>query len=97
VLLRRTFTIKLTLERAVRSWATSDTNARQAVQAIDRRRLGYVESLLAAEGLPLAIAHARAQVLYWAFLGHALSDRSLSTAQQEAVVDELVRIALHAA
>jgi len=95
VLLRRTFTIKLALERAVRSWAASDAAARQAVQAIDKRRLGYVESLLAAEGLPPAIAQARAQVLYWAFLGHALSDRPLPSAQQAAVIEELVRVASH--
>ncbi len=95
VLLRRTFTIKLTLERAVRSWATSDATARQAVQAIDRRRLGYIEGLLAAEGLPPAIAQARAQVLYWAFLGHALADRQQAPPQLEAAIDELIRIALH--
>ncbi|MGC2780316.1 MAG: TetR/AcrR family transcriptional regulator [Bradyrhizobium sp.] len=95
VLLQRTFSIRLTLERAVRSWAASDPAARHAVQAIDRRRLGYVESLLAAGGLPPAVAQARAQVLYWAFLGHALSDRPLPPAQQNAVIDELVRIALH--
>ncbi|MGJ5177893.1 TetR/AcrR family transcriptional regulator [Bradyrhizobium oligotrophicum] len=95
VLLRRTFSVRLTLERAVRSWATSDAVARQAVQAIDKRRLGYVESLLAAEGLAPAAAQARAQVLYWAFLGHALSDRPLPAAQLDAVIDELIRIALH--
>lgn len=95
VLLRRTFTIRLTLERAVRSWAASDTAARQAVQAIDKRRLGYVESLLAAEGLPPDVAQARAQVLYWAFLGHALSERPLPAARQEAVIAELIRVALH--
>ncbi|MGJ4952741.1 TetR/AcrR family transcriptional regulator [Bradyrhizobium sp. HKCCYLS20291] len=95
VLLRRTFSIRLTLERAVRSWAASDPGARQAVQAIDRRRLGYVESLLAATGLPPALAQARAQVLYWTFLGHALSDRPLPAMQQQAVIEELIRIALH--
>ena len=95
VLLRRTFTIRLTLERAVRSWAASDAVARQAVQAIDKRRLGYVVSLLAAEGLPPAVAHPRAQVLYWAFLGHALAERPLPTARQQAAIDELIRVALH--
>ncbi len=95
VLLRRAFTVRLTLERAVRSWAGSDPAARQAVQAIDRRRLGYVESLLSAEGLMPAIAHARAQVLYWAFLGHALSDRPLPAQQLDTVIDELIRIALY--
>src|SRR5437868_6041739 len=39
LLLRRTFSARLTLEKAVRSWATLDPVARTAVQATDRRRL----------------------------------------------------------
>ena len=95
VLLRRTFSGRLALEKAVRSWAATDTGARNAVQTIDRRRLDYVASLIAAEGLASGIAEARAQILYWAFLGFALSDRPLPRAQHEAVIDELIRIALH--
>ncbi|CCD97001.1 putative transcriptional regulator protein [Bradyrhizobium sp. ORS 375] len=94
VLLRRSFTIRAALERAVRSWAASDAVAQQAVQAIDKRRLGYIQSLLAADGLAPEIAAARAQVLYWAFLGYALSGRPLPAAQQDAVLSELIRIAL---
>ena len=65
------------------------------MQAIDKRRLGYIEDLLTARGLPPDVAQARAQVLYWAFLGHALSGRPLPAGQQEAVLGELIRIALH--
>ena len=50
-LLRRAFGGRPALEKAVRSWATLDPMARAAVQAIDRRRLGYVENLLRASGL----------------------------------------------
>src|SRR5205085_6120497 len=39
LLLRRTFSSRLALESAVRSWATVDPKARSAVQATDRRRL----------------------------------------------------------
>src|SRR5258708_7234795 len=46
LLLRRAFSGKPALEKAMRSWATLDPLARSAVQAIDRRRLNYVESLL---------------------------------------------------
>jgi AcrR family transcriptional regulator len=92
-LLRRVFGERLALERAVRTWASVDTAARAALQAIDRRRLGYVESLLMQAGLPADVARARAQILYWAFLGFALSDQPLPKARQQAVVDELVRIA----
>jgi AcrR family transcriptional regulator len=96
-LLRRTFTGRLALEKAVRSWATFDPQARAAVQAIDRRRLDYVELLLRNAGLPPAIAQPRAQILYWAFVGYALSDKPLSKARQEAVFDELVGMALRQA
>jgi AcrR family transcriptional regulator len=94
LLLRRTFSGRLALERAVRSWATSDAQARSAVQAIDRRRLDYVSMLLRDAGLPAEIAQARAQILYWAFIGYALSDKPLPKARQEAVLDELMGMAL---
>jgi len=92
LLLRRVFGERLMLERAVRTWASVDPAARAAVQAIDRRRLSYVEGLLAQSGLSAEIARARAQILYWAFLGFALSDQPLPKTRQQAVVDELVRM-----
>ena len=93
VLLRRVFGERLTLERAVRTWAAFDPAARAAVQAIDRRRLSYVESLLQQSGLPADVARARAQILYWAFLGFALSDQPLPKARQQAMMAEMLRIA----
>jgi AcrR family transcriptional regulator len=93
LLLRRAFGTKPALENAVRTWATVDPAARSAVQAIDRRRLGYVENLLRASGLPADVARPRAQILYWAFLGFALSDRPLPQARQAEVIDELLRMA----
>jgi AcrR family transcriptional regulator len=93
LLLRRVFGERLTLERAVRTWATVDPAARAAVQAIDQRRLSYVESLLKQSGVADDIARARAQILYWAFLGFALSDQPLPKARQQAVLDELLRMA----
>ncbi len=93
-LLRRTFSGRLALEKAVRSWAAFDAKARAAVQAIDRRRIDYVELLLRGSGLRGEIAQARAQILYWAFVGYALSDKPLPKAKQEAVLDELMRMSL---
>ena len=93
ILLRQTFASRLTLEKAVRTWATLDPTARKAVQAIDRRRLGYVENLLRRTGVAPEMARARAQILYGAFIGFALSDKPLPQAKQAAVLDELVRIA----
>ncbi len=91
LLLRQAFGGKLSLENAVRSWATHDPRARRAVRAIDRRRLSYVERLLRASGLSPKVARARAQILYWAFLGFALSDKPLPRERQQAVLDELLQ------
>jgi AcrR family transcriptional regulator len=93
LLLRPAFGGRLALENAVRTWATVDPLARSAVQAIDRRRLSYVENLLRGSGLSPDLARARAQILYWAFLGFALADKPLPRARQQAVLDELLRIA----
>jgi AcrR family transcriptional regulator len=92
-LLRRSFDRKPALEGAMRSWAMQSPMVRAAVAAVDRRRLGYVESLLAATGLPPGVARARAQILYWAFLGFALSEKPLSRARQATMLDELIRLA----
>ena len=63
-------------------------------KAIDKRRVSYVEGLLRASGIALDDARIQAQILYWTYLGFALSDRPLSPAQQRAVVPEMLRMAL---
>jgi AcrR family transcriptional regulator len=93
-LVRRAFGTKPALENAVRTWATVDPAARAAVQAIDERRLDYVESMFRASGLSPETARARAQILYWAYLGYALSDKPLPPKRQAAMLEELLRIAL---
>jgi len=93
LLLRRSFSSKPALESAVRSWATIDPVARTAVQATDRRRLSYVESLFERSGLSPEVARSRAQIFYWAFLGFALSDKPLPRAKEQAVLEELLRLA----
>ena len=93
LLLHQAFGGKLALEEAVRSWATLDPLARSEVQAIDRRRLSYVEGMLRASGLSSDVARARAQILYWAFIGFALSEKPLPRARQQAVLDELLQFA----
>lgn len=92
-LLRGAFSGRPALENAVRTWASVDPEARAAVQAIDKRRVSYVESLFRANGLAPAVARARAQILYWAYLGYALSEQKLSKARQAAALDELLAIA----
>jgi AcrR family transcriptional regulator len=94
LLLRRTFSARLALENAVRSWATVDPMARAAVRATDRRRLSYVQSLFERSGVPPGVARSRAQIFYWAFLGFAQSDKPLPKPRQDAVLEELLRMAL---
>jgi AcrR family transcriptional regulator len=91
-LLRRTFGARLDLERAVRNWAAFDPAAQSAVRAIDRRRLDYIEALLARRGLTPAMAQARAQILYWTFLGYALSGPPVPAARLPALLDEILRM-----
>jgi AcrR family transcriptional regulator len=93
LLLNRAFGSKPALEKAVRSWAAIDSKARAAVLAIDRRRLDYLEHMLRQAGLDAETAAARAQILYWSFLGYALSDQPLAQARQRAVVDQLLLLA----
>jgi AcrR family transcriptional regulator len=93
LLLRGAFGSKQALERAVRSWATVDPKARAAVQAIDRRRVDYVAHMLRQAGMKPDFAAARAQILYWAFLGYALSDQPMPLARQKAITDELLAMA----
>jgi AcrR family transcriptional regulator len=92
-LLRRTFGARLELERAVRNWAAFDPAAQAAVRAIDRRRLDYIEALLEKRGLARAAAAARAQILYWTFLGFALSGAPMPAARLQLLLDELHRMA----
>ena len=94
ILLDRVFGEQRALENAVRRWAAVDPAARAAVQAIDRRRVSYVEGLLRAAGVADDAARTRAQILYWTYLGFALSDRALPPAQLRAVVQEMLRMAL---
>ncbi|WGD52616.1 TetR/AcrR family transcriptional regulator [Bradyrhizobium sp. CB1650] len=91
-LLRRSFGARLDLERAVRNWAGFDPAAQAAVRAIDRRRLDYIEALLEKRGLAAATAQARAQILYWTFLGFALSGTAVPAARLKALLDELLRL-----
>ena len=93
LLLQRVFGERRELENAVRRWAAVAPAAKAAVQAIDKRRLSYVEGLLTASGISRDVSRVRAQILYWTYLGFALSDRALSAAQQRAVVTEMLRLA----
>jgi AcrR family transcriptional regulator len=91
-LLSRTFGARLDLERAVRNWAAFDAGAQGAVRAIDRRRIDYIETLLEKRGLAPAVAQTRAQILYWTFLGFALSGTPVPAARFQGLLDEILRM-----
>jgi AcrR family transcriptional regulator len=91
-LLRRAFRARSSLEAAVRSWAAHDATARKAARAIDQRRLSYIEVLLKQSGVPAQTARARAQILYWAYLGFVLSDKPLARKEQDRIIEELIRL-----
>jgi hypothetical protein len=53
----------------------------------------YVAHMLRQAGVKPDFAAARAQILYWAFLGYALSDQPMPLARQKAITDELLAMA----
>ncbi|MBN8958031.1 MAG: TetR/AcrR family transcriptional regulator [Rhizobiales bacterium] len=93
-LLQRAFSHSGALELRMRAWADHNAQAEEALRDIDRRRCAYIERMLADEGVALADAATRAQVLYWAYLGAALSRTKLQRAALKRMVDELKRIGL---
>lgn len=68
-LLHKTLNSGEALERAIRAWATIDDHVAQAVDRVDRERIGVAEALLVAAGIPGEAAAGRARLLYWAAIG----------------------------
>ena len=92
-LLSRAFTADAGLEIAVRAWAVSNAQARATLAAVDKRRLADLEGILAAAGVGSAAAFARARILYWAYLGFALSRPRLARERLETLIEELAALA----
>src|SRR5262245_26076178 len=93
-LLRHAFGRGGAMEIRMRAWAESNAAAARALDNIDRRRQGYIERLLVEAGVAPAPAATRTQVLYWAYLGAALSRGRLSGARLDRMVAELKSIGL---
>lgn len=79
------------LEIAVRSWALVNPQAATMVDDVDSRRVAFLEKLLHDIGCPSELAKLRAQLLNWAYLGFALSNRRLDRAARQGIVDDLLR------
>ena len=93
-LLRRAFAHRGTLEIRMRTWAEHHAGAARAIAEIDRRRREYIEQLLKRAGVAPSLAATRAQVLYWTYLGAALSRERLGGARLSQFVAELAQIGL---
>ena len=78
----------------MRAWADNNAEAARAVSDIDRRRQEYMEQLLVGAGIAPPLAATRAQLLYWTYLGAALSRSKLSGERLNRIVAELKRIGL---
>jgi AcrR family transcriptional regulator len=94
VLLRGAFGHPALLEVRMRAWAEQNAVAARVLNDIDRRRRAYIEQLLAEAGVPPAVAATRAQLLYWAYLGAALSRNRLAGERLDRTVAELKLIGL---
>src|SRR5215831_2184876 len=93
-LLRHAFGHSAALEIRMRAWAEINTAAARALDDIDRRRRDYIERLLLEAGIAPALAATRTQVLYWTYLGAALSRSKLTGERLERIVAELKLIGL---
>lgn len=83
LLLQRALSLKGRLERAVRSWATWNKAAAEAVAQVDRTRLDYLTKLLLSVDVPKSQAETRASFIYWAYIGRVMmadADRDIPKA-----------------
>jgi AcrR family transcriptional regulator len=82
------------LEVRMRGWADENAEAARVVSDIDRRRRAYIEQMLVEAGVAAPLALTRAQLVYWTYLGAALSRSKLTGKQLDRIVAELKRIGL---
>jgi AcrR family transcriptional regulator len=94
VLLRRALSHHNALEMRMRAWADNKAEAAQAVQEMDRKRCEYMERMLVDAGIAPILAATRVQLLYWIYLGAALSKSRPTGVQLDRFVTELKQIGL---
>jgi AcrR family transcriptional regulator len=93
-LMRHAFGRGAALELRMRAWADNNAAAARALEEVDGRRRRYIEQLLQNAGISPALAAARTQIVYWTYLGAALSRSRLAGEKLEQIVAELRRIGL---
>jgi AcrR family transcriptional regulator len=90
LLLRLAFGEGAALEVGMRAWADNNATAAQALRQVDRRRRTYIDELLRQLGMPAPLAAVRTMVLYWAYLGAAVSHDRLSGRNLDQIVAQLM-------
>lgn len=89
-LLRHAFGDGAELEVGMRAWADNNEMAAHALRRVDRRRRTYIEKLLREIGMPAPLAAVRTAVLYWTYLGAAVSHSRLKGRDLDQVVAQLM-------
>ncbi|GAP37238.1 TetR/AcrR family transcriptional regulator [Piscinibacter sakaiensis] len=82
------------IELAIRGWARRHPMARQAVDEVDERRIGYHAQVFSALGFPIGEARARAHVLYAYEVAEsvlAVQGSAAQQAQRRALVEALIQ------
>jgi AcrR family transcriptional regulator len=92
-LLRHAFGRGAALEIRMRAWASGNAEAARALGDVDRRRQEYMERLLVEAGIAPPLAATRAQLMYWAYLGAALSRSRLTGERLDRMVAEIKQTA----
>ena len=93
-LARHGFGHDVVLEIRMRAWGDNNADVARVLSDIDRRRRAYMEHMLVEAGIAPSLAATRAQLLYWAYLGAALSRSSLTGERLDRMVAELKRMGL---
>lgn len=75
------------LENAIRAWGLHDETAREVLDRVDQRRIGYLVKLLQEMGWPTAKARTLGEWTYCAWVGYAtMSDRTFGDKQLATVL-----------
>lgn len=82
------------LETRMRAWADNNVKVARVLSEIDHRRREYIEQVLVEAGIAPSLAATRAQLLYWTYLGAAVSRSKLTGERLDRMVAELTLIGL---
>jgi hypothetical protein len=93
-LVRRAFGHDAVLEIRMRSWVDTNADAARVLSDIDRTRREYIAQMLVEAGVAPSLATTREEILYWTYLGAALSRGKLTGERLDRLVAEFKRIAL---